>query len=275
MKRWIIYTLFIGSGALALMSNSGGRATNGFGNTGAPGDLPATCQGCHNSTAIQVTVSVQAFEVGTTTAAASYIPGQAYDMRVTVNTAVGSPARFGFQMIGLRTANNTQAGVFSNPSSNAKLATANGGRIYAEHNGASTTNTFTVRWTAPAAGAGTVRFYAAGTGVNNNGQSSGDGGGATTFNFAENTTVNTNNLASQSLSFKLFPTLAQNELFVELEPNNDAFQLDIVGLDGRVISSQQVSDATNSIDVSQLNSGMYFVRLSQGNASTSKGFIKE
>ena len=174
---FVLCTLFI-----ALSSNSNGRATAGNrGNTGAPGEN--TCGQCHSGTAFgSVTVSIQIFELGTTTPINAYTPGAAYDMRVTVNQGLGLPAGYGFQMTALRAANNAPLAGYSNLATNVKQITLNSGpqagRTYVEHNGVTTNNQFNFRWTAPTANTGTVNFTASGNAVNGNGGSNGDSAGA-------------------------------------------------------------------------------------------------
>ncbi len=174
---------------VALSSNSNGRATAGNrGNTGAPGEN--TCSQCHGGNNFgAVTVSIQIFEVGTTTPVNAYTPGAAYDMRVTVNQGLGMPAGYGFQMTALRAANNAPLSGYSNLASNVKQITLNSGpqagRTYVEHNGVTTNNQFNFRWTAPPANSGSVNFTASGNAVNGNGGSNGDSSGAGSLSLPE------------------------------------------------------------------------------------------
>ena len=64
------------------------------------------------------------------------------------------------------------AGTFSNPSNNTQLEEVQGRHIF-EHNSASTNNTFSVDWTAPAMG-GDVTIYASGLAAGGSGSSGGD-----------------------------------------------------------------------------------------------------
>jgi trimeric autotransporter adhesin len=174
MKK-VIFTLFtVAFLAFLFSSNSGGRATSGgSGNTGAPSE--GTCANCHSGGSYNPSLSVQIFQAGTQTPVTQYMAGITYDMKVTVTAAMGSPAGYGFQMVALRSGN-TNAGSWSNPGANTKTATA-GGRNYVEHGVGGTyssTNTFTMKWTAPAAGTGAVTFYSSGNAINGNGGTGGD-----------------------------------------------------------------------------------------------------
>ena len=166
-----------------LSSNSGGRGTSGGGtNTGAPSE--GNCSLCHSGGSFGSTSSIQVFNQGTTTAVTAYSPGTTYDVRFTVNTTTAASG-YGFQMTALRSANAASAGTWSTPGSNVQLYSPTGGRKYVEHNATSTSNVFTMRWTAPAAGNGSVAFYGAGNSVNRASGTNGDQGSTTSITLTE------------------------------------------------------------------------------------------
>jgi hypothetical protein len=187
MRRKIVNTLFLSSIVYILFtSSSGGRATvANAGNTGAPMESQL-CGNCHNGGAFgSVTLSIQVFQLGTTTPVTAYVPGTSYDMRVTVQNSSGNPAGYGFQLTCLTTPGNQPVAGYSNLASNVKqkLVTTGtfSGRTYVEHNGVLNNNQFNFRWTAPAAGTGSVRFYSAGNAVNGGGSTGLDNSGSTSF----------------------------------------------------------------------------------------------
>jgi len=190
-KHRIVAALFaIVSAYIVLTSSSNGRATAAnTGNTGAPNES-STCANCHSGGVFGVTtVSIQAFQVGTTTPVTSYLPGTAYDMRVTVTKTSGTPVGYGFQMTALTTPGNLPQSGYSNLASNVKqkLITTGTytGRTYVEHNGVTNNNQFNFRWTAPATGVGAIRFYASGVCVNGNGGTGGDNAGVTALTLTQ------------------------------------------------------------------------------------------
>lgn len=151
--------------------------------TGAPGTGGATCGNCHSGGAYgTVSINIQLFAQGTTTPVPAYTPGTTYDMRVTVQGTSGAPGGYGFQMTCLTSTGNTPLAGYSNFATNVKQkAVTTGtfnGRTYVEHSGVTTNNQFNFRWTAPAAGTGSVTFYASGIAVNNTGSTVGDNSGA-------------------------------------------------------------------------------------------------
>lgn len=259
MKR-IIYSGFFTSIALIVFaliatSSSNGRAfAANDGNTGAPGE-GTTCRTCHG-TGFGTTVSI-AVKGANGFPVSSYIPGNTYEVEVAINT-IGSPSRFGFQLLSLLDAGGNY-NAWSNPSGNARIANA-GGRSYTEHAGKSVSNTFTVDWTAPAAGAGSVRFYAGGAAVNNNGGTSGDGGNVSQVLISEG--VNTSINEGVNAEFALFPNPVND--YVTIEGLNDSKfdRLMIYDLQGKLVFQTIESRVlqTTTIDLYSFETGIYFIQ---------------
>lgn len=179
-RTTFIQCLFLIGLAFCFLNSSSGRVSvDGRGNTGAPGESGGQCNGCHGGTAFGVTTTdISLTPIGGGSPITSYNGGETYDMVVTVNHTMGTPAGFGFQMTAL-SSGDTDVANFSNFSSNTKLSLAFnvGNRRYAEHSMRSATNTFTMQWTAPSTGTGDVTFYHIGNSVNGGG-TNGDSGGA-------------------------------------------------------------------------------------------------
>jgi len=274
MKFRIIYTLM---SALALgfllMSNSGGRAmAQNQGNTGAPGDQEQSpgvawvCQTCHNGP-IQATMMVEVFEAGTMVAVTDYVPAVTYDVKVTVDDVNDDADGYGFQIVSLIDDDESDVNGWSNPGTGVQIATAsNTGRSYAEHQGAQDSNEFMVQWTAPAAGTGSVTFYSAGTAVNRNNASDGDGGATTSLTLTERP-VGIFSVSALDATVNVFPNPAVNYLNVSVESNfSGTVSADIMDVQGRVAISRPLDLMTGTnatqFDVSQLNTGTYMLRLS-------------
>lgn len=148
--------------------------------TGAPGE--DTClTGCHTGTALNG--GGGRLEILFPDSPSGYTPGA--KMRVQVRITDSAARVYGFQL-SARLANGSRAGTFSNVDASTQVlcedgsnrpasgACAPGFREYIEHTRPSSSNTFTVEWTAPGAGSGAVTFYAAGNAANGNGTQSGD-----------------------------------------------------------------------------------------------------
>ncbi len=172
--------MLLSGAAVLMMGNSGGRAAaGGHGNTGAPGENDKLCVTCHNGGPYGPTITLLEVTKGGQLVA-SYVPGQTYDLELTVAASNGNPGGYGFQLTALDDKNNANVGTFQNLGANVKESAAQntGGRTYLEHKGgASATRTFTTKWVAPAAKTGAVDFYYIGNVVDGNGAKTGDNGG--------------------------------------------------------------------------------------------------
>ena len=280
MKLRLAYTIFLALlAAVVFMGNKNGRASTppGAGNTGAPGDealpngTPIVCNSCHtpsNPNPISSTTAISVLDSAGNTVT-QYLPGKLYTARVTVNTVTGNPVRWGFQMIALKDAGNIDLDGFSdmNPN-NYKIATVNStGRTYAEHNNASTTNIFDVRWTAPPVGTGNVTFYAAGNAVNNNGQNTGDGASFSNLKLTEGSISATQNPDADHIGLQVWPNpvVSTANLFAVLATAGN-YRMSVHDLSGRLVyeSTRALVSGENRLDLPATGwgPGIYFVTLS-------------
>lgn len=221
MRLRLLFSTIIMSLVLMLsMGNKNGRASSqNKGNTGAPGDeislgQPKTCRNCHNQGPITASLAISVLDAGNQPVT-QYHPGQAYTASVKI-TATGTGLQgYGFQMIALKDAGNTDLDGFSdmNPN-NYKIATISNGRTYAEHDNISSSNTFNVKWTAPAAGTGNITFYASGNGVNANGGTGGDGGALNSLKLTEFGTVATEEVEKLNLPVSITPNPVTGNTFL-------------------------------------------------------------
>ncbi len=236
-----------------LPGNKTGRASfAGKGNTGAPGDQtlngsPYTCMDCHSDNAFNPFVTVSVLDSGNNVVT-YYKPGQLYTAQVSI--AANGAAGYGFQMIALRDTGNIDLDGFTdiNPN-NYKLSTISNGRTYAEHPTVSTSNTFNVRWTAPAAGTGSVTFYAAGNAVNNNNNSNGDGAAITSLKLFEEITLSSGEKPTPDAGIRVYPNPVSDAATLEINlPKGSSAQLTAYGLTGNVVwFSQSVLQAGNNV----------------------------
>jgi len=166
MKTLLITMLALTCATSALAFSSGPPD----GRTGAPGET--TCTDCHTSFPLNSGLG------GITVAGvpAAWQPLTIYDLVVTVDDP--DAQRWGFEFTVLDGAGNS-TGTLALLDANAQLSTA-GNRTYAKHTSVGTqlgttgSGSWTVRWTAPVAGAGDISVYVAGNGANGNFANSGD-----------------------------------------------------------------------------------------------------
>ncbi len=288
MKIRLVYSLFASLLLLAVLSgNKNGRASTfpGHGNTGAPGDetaggQPVRCNSCHNAASITASMSISILD-SAGAAVTAYVPGKKYTARVTITPVTGNPQGYGFQMIALKDAGNTDLDGFSdqNPN-NYKIVTVNStGRTYAEHDNVSTPNVFNVTWTAPVAGTGNVTFYAAGNAVNKNNNDSGDGSAFTNVKLTESLVSATQNPDAAGIGLRTWPNPVGPALHLTASlPESGNFAVVVRDLSGRQVweSARTLAAGTNLLDIPAdgWQPGIYFVTLAGEGISANVKVVK-
>ena len=154
--------------ALALMLMSYGTGSPG-GKSGSPGDAGATCTQCHSGTANTATGWIT-----TNIPVSGYVAGNTYTITLTgTHTGV---VKFGFEVTA-EDAAGIKTGTFALADPTQTKFTNNNKAVTHTSSGTApsgSSKTWTVNWTAPAAGTGQVGFYAAFNAANGNGGTSGD-----------------------------------------------------------------------------------------------------
>ncbi len=281
MNRILLFIVIAIPSLFTLMSHSGGRAAaQNQGNTGAPGETTTCANGyCHGNTTIQVDVVLELQTLdGNMVSDGMINPGTTYKVKTTINHLGGdTPVGYGYQLLALDMDGNS-INTFSNPGTNGQIATVNSsGRQYAEHDGVSPSNEFTVEWTVPSDISGTVTFYAAGNGVNDNGASSGDGANSTSIEYMVST-VSTTNPTAEKWGLKIAPNPVGNTLSIRLDTENlGAFQVSILDVLGRETLSwtQDNMEDIPVVDVSSLPKGYYTLLVRKGKESAVSKFVKK
>ncbi|MEY4927713.1 MAG: hypothetical protein RI894_2149 [Bacteroidota bacterium] len=263
MKKNILYSALTIVVAALLMSNSGGRASSGFDSTGRV-SATQTCQQCHNGGGFgNATIAITVTN-GTGAPVTNYIAGLTYNVRITISAATNSPAA-GFQAVVVNSAN-AQAGTLAAVSNNVHISLLNG-REYAEQTQASTLKTFDFSWTAPAAGTGIIKIFAAGNAVNDTGGSAGDSAtGSVNVSLAETTAVATGNNTATTARLHILTNPANDVLRLQAEGiENGNYSIQITDFSGRNILNINTYFSENqpfiNIDISKIASGIYAVSL--------------
>ena len=73
---------------------------------------------------------------------------------------------------------------------------------------------------------------------------------------------------------KIYPNPATNNLTVDLSKYNNA-QISIIDITGKVVLNTNTTKSTNVFDVSNLNKGVYFVKIISDNNTITKQFVKD
>ena len=279
MKMKIVYTLFFlaGSAFLFISSSGGAGAAQGRDRTMSPLSGSSSCATCHNSGAFSPSIKVQLLDGENPVSV--WEPEKTYTLSVAIEDADAAEG-YGFQAVLLAGDNDSNAGMFGTPSDGIQVTTLNE-VDYAEHNTSSTDNVFTIDWTAPAAGLGDIRIYAAGNAANNNASTQGDQG---VF------------LTEPVVISEMGPSIAEDRLLrfdeisifpnptpaaINLRINNSRagrYTLDLFNAMGQKLQSQNVNLVqgiqTHRIDLTDQPQGVYFLQISDGQQILSKRILK-
>lgn len=165
-KKLTIFIITLLFGGFVLSSYEHGPAYEaGLNRTGSTGGA-ANCSGsgCHSPNDPSTIVAVQVKDASGT-AVTHYAPGSTYTVTISGhNTTTEELKEFGFQVSAVKTTAATQAGTFTAIASTNIRVTAVAGIQIAEHKkplDQTSTNTYAAsfKWTAPAAGSGSVTFF--------------------------------------------------------------------------------------------------------------------
>ena len=287
MKAKFLYATFslLALAVIIIGSSQGRAASAGMGNTGAPGDTmngnqPWVCATCHIGSNATVAISIDVQDMGGNSVT-QYEGGQTYRVVVALDNDDMNLTRYGFQMVSLLDSDDGDVAGWSNPSNNAKIATASStGRSYAEHKGPSSTSTFEVDWTAPDMGSGSVTMYVAGNAVNQNGDPSGDTGDNTSLQLSESGGASVDRLTSLGISdFSMYPNPVQSDLNVSLTAarGND-FELSVLNIAGQIVyyTSWNVTNGNNRerLELADIPKGRYYLKIEKDNKLAAFPFVK-
>lgn len=290
MKLRIIYTFFaLLLGAFMFFGNADGRAASqGQGNTGAPGDetlgtgVLRTCQTCHNNGSFAVTPEFTITDGSGAVVSTTYVPGVTYDVKMVINTTPAAAA-YGFQAVALAApvdVDGASINTWNALSANTQVAVAQNGRQYAEQASASTANEFDMEWTAPVAGTGDVTFYYCGNAVNLMSGTNGDNAlcGKVTLN--EEGSMSSINAPDAKVALDIFPNPVGDVMHLKTTTEQAGiYNAVIFDQTGKAVLTRDMDIPTgervNFLEVSNLSAGFYNLVLTDENGdAVSKKIIK-
>ena len=268
-KLLIVFSLAMLTIATAGILTDTGKA----GKTDSQGE--GNCSGCHNNTSNNT--GPGSVVIATNIPNDTYVPGQNYQVSVTVSEA--SRTIFGFGMEALD-ASNANAGtlVITNATETHLMTPANG-RINVVHalNGgaASGSKTFTFDWTAPATDIGYVKFYVGSVAGVADGDPANDNP-YTTFKSISSPTVTA--VVEPAVRLKgMYPNPVKDKLFLEVICGNPGTRLkvEMFSLAGQLVSEmydQEIyHDMTLDMGVpASLSNGLYLLKVTSDEGTTTK-----
>jgi hypothetical protein len=264
-KTGIIFMGCMGVAALGFLGNHNGVAEQqNKDRTGAPGSQPV-CSACHSGANFDVSPFLMLTDLENTTEFITYSPGQTYLLQFILNEGTGNAEGFGLQST-VVDGSGSSVGSFSNPSANGQLEFANNRDIF-EQNDLSASNTFTVEWTAPAAGTGEVTVYYAGIAANGNGGTSGDAVFTGSMSWTEGA-ADVHALATPPIQVAALPeriTITGGDVLQNQ-------RIEVYNITGQRVAVANRTSLRESISTAGWTAGTYIVRIINGAGSPPAAF---
>jgi hypothetical protein len=126
-----------------------------------------------------------------------------------------------------------------------------------------------MKWKAPDAGTGPLKFYVAVIAANNNGGNGGDNLLIDTLEIQENTMVGVNEI--NTLNLQVYPNPITDFVHISGELNDDA-TIEVFNTNMQSVLKKK---ASNVLDMRDLSSGSYLLKVNQDNRTFTKRVIKQ
>lgn len=278
MKKALVTSIIIPAFLIVtLNSNSGGPASAGNGNkTGGPGSAGNTCASCHGGGAPGTTMNISLRKKSdNTTVGTAYNPGAIYIVKITGNHP--SLTSFGFQLMALKPGN-TQAGSYANLGNNHHTKTQSGVTLVEQHHPLSKAGnelSTEFEWVAPETGTGNVTFYGVLNAVNNDGSTGGDAPG-TPITLTLNESPTGIEEAKES-KLNVYPNPANDYLYIGM-PTDGEYVFSVFDMTGKKVADYKLAIAAHEsvrLNISALNSGTYFLSITNDKNIQTVSFVKQ
>jgi hypothetical protein len=247
--------LMIPAMAFLLMSNTGGKS-GAF--SGSPGDGGTSCTACHSGGNFGASVAIT-HDIPTT----GYLLNTTYNVTVT---GTSSASAHGFQMTAEKVADDSKIGTLIEGTTS---SLTNGGVNITHTN--SSNSSWTFQWKSPATDEGKVTFFAALNAANDNGGTSGDqvvtgdSGQISSLSVAD----------AKRLNFEMYPNPAATDLIIQLPSGANEATVEFYDYIGRMSLSKKISNSDSQINVSNLNKGVYLLKVLSDDKIGIQKFIKK
>lgn len=261
MKKNYIFKfllLMIPVSAFVLFSFSGGR-NNAY--SGSPGDSGTNCTACHSGTASNSNITIT-----TNIPSTGYAFNTEYD--ITINNT-GGGTRNGFQVTAEKDSDNSKVGTFASVSNDTQAVNSNS-RITHTSSGNSQ-NSWSFRWTSPASEEGRITFYGASVSGNGAGGNSGD----QVFLGSSASSPSLSISEAKRLRFDMYPNPASEALTVQLPSGSEVASVEFYDYLGRLALTEKISQTSNSINVQNLSTGVYILKVLADDKIGTQKFIKK
>lgn len=225
------------------------------GRTGSPGDGGANCTGCHSDfSTINQTGWITSPIIGT-----GYTPGEEY--AIIVIGIDSEPDKWGFEATAEDQTGNKVGTFDPGMTGMTQLCNSNSAITHTLLGNIPLADTGTVwffNWTAPSESVGDITFYAAINAADGTGNTSGDQIYLSQFTASPAVGV-ADNFASKTVNF--YPNPATDYIYVETNIiNYENNYMEIINLHGQLVKRVEIFNVKQTIDISEFDSGIYFIR---------------
>lgn len=258
MKKHYIFKfilLLIPVAAFLLMSSSGGRSD---GRSGSPGDGNSSCVSCHSGGNLNASVEIT-----------SNIPVTGYlldtDYTINVNTTSSSTS-VGFQLTA-ENGSNTKIGSFT-AGSGSRAVNSNKAIT---HSAPSSSGDWSFTWRSPSSNLGDVTFYTAVNASNGEGAFSGNDQTVTASSASHSLSISEAN----RLDFDMYPNPAAENLTIQLSTDSNKAIVQFYDYLGKLAQTSEVTASNNKINVSNLSTGIYVLKVLSGDKIGVQKFVKK
>jgi hypothetical protein len=245
--------------AIVFVSASAGR-DGAF--SGSPGDSSNTCTSCHSGGNFGATVAIQ-----TEVPAGGYGLDTSYGIQVDITGSSGS--KHGFQITAERISDNTKVGTFTADGTDNQLK--NGGTHLTHTSAGNSKKTWNFNWKSPATDVGAIKFYVAALAADGTGNTGGD----------QTVTASTGNFnvlgiaKEKQLDFALYPNPSSDHINVQLPSGVTKADLNVFDISGRLVRTTTVSSLNKLVNIADLTSGIYVLKIHSEGKTGAKQFVKK
>jgi len=259
-KNYVFKTVLflIPFSAFILMSVSSGR-TGSY--SGSPGDSNTTCTQCHSGGAFGTTMTIE-----TEIPATGYDLGVPYDIQIEVSGTAAT--KHGFQITAEKVSDGSKIGTWTVDGSNIQLV--NGGTHVTHTTSGNTVRTWTASWKAPVTDQGAIKFYVAAVAADGTGGTGGD----------QVITGSTSNFSlgiseAKRLDFSLYPNPSSSEVNIQLATGSENATVEFYNYIGKKVLSKEITTLDSRVNVQNLSSGVYILKVKTADKIGTQKFIKE
>jgi hypothetical protein len=245
-------------------------------------NLTCSTTGCHqNLGAAQDGAAIFDLRFSNTNVTSStlYVPGQQYTAAILIKTPTNATQKYGFSLSAL-TASNSNAGIIDRTNStNTDTVSFNGVRYIGHVDAKNNIKSWAFRWTAPAASAGPVTFYATVNLANGNGNETGDTIYKRVITINPDGSVGMKEVSAIE-GLQLYPNPVSSSLNISYSlMENARVEAALVSVEGKLVKSfdaeeKSTGNHTAVYNVQEIPAGNYLLRINANGKSVVKHVFK-